>query len=52
MTRLFAIAVLIALSIFLIRYGTNTKVQHSVVIGFFVGLAIYTLFIMVSELAR
>ncbi|MDB1123811.1 hypothetical protein [Vibrio algarum] len=52
MTRLIAIAAFIALSIFLIRYRTNKKVQHGVIIAFLVGLAIYTVSIVTTELFR
>lgn len=52
MTRLVAIVAFIALAVFLIRYGTNKKVQHGVIIAFFAGLAIYTVSLMFSELIR
>ncbi len=52
MTRLIAIAAFIALSIFLIRYRTNKKVQHGVVIAFVSGLAMYAVSMVMSELFR
>lgn len=52
MTRLIAIAAFIVISIILIRYRTNTKLQQSVVIGFFVGLVVYTVSLVISELIR
>ncbi|GLO61001.1 hypothetical protein MACH09_15090 [Vibrio sp. MACH09] len=50
MTRMIAIAAFIALSVFLIRYGTNKNVQQSVTLAFICGFAAYTIILVVSEL--
>ncbi len=52
MTRLFAIAVFIALAVLLIRYRTNKKIQEGVVVALIAGVLIYAFLVVVSELLR
>lgn len=52
MTRLIAIAVLIALAFVLIRYRTSEKLQKWVVITLLSGFLVYTVSLMVTELVR
>ncbi|WED23215.1 hypothetical protein L3Q72_07440 [Vibrio sp. JC009] len=52
MNRLITIIGLIALAVFMFKYGTNEKVQRLVVITAIVGLSIYTAIVVVSELLR
>jgi hypothetical protein len=52
MTRLIAIAAFIAVAILLIRYRTNKKVQHGVIIAAVIGMAVYTATLVISELIR
>jgi hypothetical protein len=52
MTRLIAIAILTTLSVLLFRYRANKKVQQGVVYTFLIGLLVYTISIVISELIR
>ncbi len=52
MTRLLAIAVLIAVAFVLFRYRTNEKVQKATVIALIGAFLIYTASIMFAELIR
>ncbi|MDF2152278.1 hypothetical protein [Vibrio sp. CAU 1672] len=52
MTRLLAIAVLIAIAFVLFRYRTNEKVQKITVIVLIGAFLLYTASIMIAELAR
>lgn len=52
MTRLIAIAALLALAVFLFRYRTNEKLQHWVVLTSIIAVAIYTVVVVIGELAR
>lgn len=52
MIRIIAIFALLVLAVFLFRYRTNEKLQRGVVLSAIIGLAIYTLVIVISELAR
>lgn len=52
MTRLLAIAVLIALAFVLFRYRTNEKVQKATIITLISAFLIYTASIMIAELTR
>ncbi|MDG3088170.1 hypothetical protein P7F88_19665 [Vibrio hannami] len=52
MTRLLAIATLLALAVLLFKYRTNEKVQRGVVISAIIGLAVYTVIVVFSELMR
>jgi Ca2+/Na+ antiporter len=52
MTRLLAIAFLIAIAFVLIRYRTSEKLQKYVVITLVSSFLIYTATIMVTELIR
>ncbi|MBY6196794.1 hypothetical protein [Vibrio hangzhouensis] len=52
MTRLIAIAFLVALAFFLFRYRTNEKVQKGVVIAVVSAFIIYTVTLVVTELLR
>ncbi|WP_394251245.1 hypothetical protein [Vibrio profundi] len=52
MTRLIAIAFLIALAFFLFRYRTNEKVQKGVIFAVVGSFLIYTATLMISELTR
>lgn len=52
MTRLIAIAVLIALAFVLIRYRTSERLQKWVVITLLSGFLVYTVSLMVTELVR
>ncbi|WP_375749952.1 hypothetical protein [Vibrio sp. HN007] len=52
MTRLLAIAALLALAVVLFKYRTNEKVQRGVVVSAIIGLAVYTVMIVLSELFR
>lgn len=52
MTRLIAIAFLIALAFVLIRYRTSEKLQKYVVLTLISGFLFYTATLMVTELIR
>lgn len=52
MTRLLAIVALLALAVVLFKYRTNEKVQRGVVISAIIGLAVYTVIVVLSELFR
>ncbi|WP_167522341.1 hypothetical protein [Vibrio atypicus] len=52
MTRLLAIAFLIALAFVLIRYRTSEKLQKYVVVTLLSSFFIYTAILMVTELIR
>ncbi len=52
MTRLIAIAFLVALAVFLFRYRTNEKVQKGVVMTAVGAAAIYVATVVISELIR
>ncbi|EOX4456590.1 hypothetical protein [Vibrio alginolyticus] len=52
MTRLLAIAVLIAVAFVLFRYRTNEKVQKATIITLIGAFLIYTASIMFAELIR
>ncbi|WP_394144841.1 hypothetical protein [Vibrio atypicus] len=52
MTRLLAIAFLIALAFVLIRYRTSEKLQKYVVVTLLSSFFVYTAILMVTELIR
>lgn len=52
MTRLLAIAFLIALSFVLIRYRTSEKLQKYLVVTLISGFLLYTTTLMITELMR
>lgn len=52
MTRLFAIAVLVAIAFLFVRYNTNEKLQRWVIIALCIGIAGYAVSLMVFELIR
>jgi hypothetical protein len=52
MTRLVAIGVLILIALFLIRYGTNEKLQKAVIVTVLSSVAAYIVYIMATELLR
>ncbi|KGY12672.1 membrane protein [Vibrio tubiashii] len=52
MTRLLAIAFLVALAFVLIRYRTSEKLQKYVVITLISGFLLYTSTLMITELIR
>ncbi|MFC3023947.1 hypothetical protein ACFODT_08925 [Vibrio zhugei] len=52
MTRLIAIAVLLIIAFVLVRYGTNARLQKSVVITVGLGLVLYVASVVIVELFR
>ncbi|MEH0741752.1 hypothetical protein H4F05_09510 [Vibrio cholerae] len=52
MTRLLAIAFLVALAFVLIRYRTSEKLQKAVVVTLISGFLIYTVTLVITELIR
>ncbi|MEH0666106.1 hypothetical protein H4F18_00395 [Vibrio scophthalmi] len=52
MTRLLAIAFLVALAFVLIRYRTSEKLQKVVVVTLISGFLIYTVTLVITELIR
>lgn len=52
MTRLIAIAFLMALAFVLFRYRLNENVQKSVILSMSIGFISYIAFVMITELIR
>ncbi|UAB68911.1 hypothetical protein INR79_10180 [Vibrio sp. SCSIO 43132] len=50
MTRLIAIAALIAIAVLLFRYRTNEKIQKGVILASIIGFVIYVVSVVVTEL--